>query len=54
MIFKISKIMSTKEQRSKLVQGLQDYLDNTSPEQLEKIGKNLRNLINMDHILKNV
>ena len=28
--------MSTKEQRSKLIQGLQDYLDNTSPEQLEK------------------
>ena len=28
--------MSTKEQRSKLIQCLQDYLDNTSLEQLEK------------------
>ena len=28
--------MSTKEQRSKLIQGLQDYLNNTSPEQLKK------------------
>lgn len=28
--------MSTKEQYSKLIQGLQDYLNNTSPEQLEK------------------
>lgn len=28
--------MSTKEQRSKLIQGLQDYFDNISPEQLEQ------------------
>ena len=33
--------MSTKEQRSKLIQGLQDYLDNTSPEQLEQDWKEL-------------
>lgn len=33
--------MSTKEQHSKLLQGLQDYLDNTSPEQLEKDWKEL-------------
>ena len=33
--------MSTKEQRSKLIQGLQDYLDNTPPEQLEKDLKEL-------------
>lgn len=28
--------MPTKEQCSKLIQGLKDYLDNTSPDQLEK------------------
>lgn len=33
--------MSTKEKRSKLIQGLQDYFDNTSPEQLEKDWKDL-------------
>lgn len=33
--------MSTKEQHSKLIQGLQDYLDNTSPEQLEQDWKEL-------------
>lgn len=33
--------MSTKEQHSKLIQGLQDYFDNTSPEQLEKDLKEL-------------
>lgn len=33
--------MSTKEQRSKLIQGLQDYLDNTPPEQREKDWKEL-------------
>ena len=33
--------MSTKEQHSKLIQGLQDYLDNISPEQLEKDWKEL-------------
>ena len=33
--------MSTKEQRSKLIQGLQDYLENTSPEQLEQDWKEL-------------
>ena len=33
--------MSTKEQRSKLIQGLQDYFDNTSPEQLEQDWKEL-------------
>ena len=33
--------MSTKEQRSKLIQGLHDYLDNTSHEQLEKNCKEL-------------
>lgn len=33
--------MSTKEQRSKLIQGLQDYLKNTSPEQLEQDWKEL-------------
>ena len=33
--------MSTKEQRLKLIQGLQDYLDNTSPEQLEQDWKEL-------------
>ena len=31
----------TKEQHSKLIQGLQDYLDNTSPEQLEQDWKEL-------------
>ena len=33
--------MSTKEQRSKLIQGLQNYFDNTSPEQLEQDWKEL-------------
>lgn len=33
--------MSTSEQCSKLIQGLQDYFDNTSPEQLEKDWKEL-------------
>ena len=33
--------MSTKEQLSKLIQGLQDYLENTSPEQLEQDWKEL-------------
>ena len=33
--------MSTKEQHSKLIQGLQDYLYNTSPEQLEQDWKEL-------------
>lgn len=33
--------MSTKEQRSKLIQGLKDYLNNTSPEQLEQDWKEL-------------
>ena len=33
--------MSTKEQHSKLIQGLQDYLENTSPEQLEQDWKEL-------------
>ena len=33
--------MTTKEQRSKLIQGIQDYLDNTSPEQLEQDWKEL-------------
>ena len=33
--------MSTKEQSSKLIQGLYDYLNNTSPEQLEKDWKEL-------------
>ena len=33
--------MSTKEQHSKLIQGLQDYFDNTSPEQLEQDWKEL-------------
>ena len=33
--------MSTKEQRSKLIQGLYDYLNNTSPEQLEQDWKEL-------------
>lgn len=33
--------MSRKEKRSKLIQGLQDYFDNTSPEQLEKDWKDL-------------
>ena len=33
--------MSTKEKRSKLIQGLQDYFDNTSTEQLEKDWKDL-------------
>ena len=33
--------MSTKEQCSKLIQGLYDYLNNTSPEQLEKDCKEL-------------
>ena len=33
--------MSTKEQRSKLIQGLHDYLENTSPEQLEQDWKEL-------------
>ena len=33
--------MSTKEQHSKLIQGLHDYLDNTSPEQLEQDWKEL-------------
>lgn len=33
--------MSTKEQRSKLIQGLQDYFYNTSPEQLEQDLKEL-------------
>ena len=33
--------MSTKEQRSKLIQDLQDYFDNTSPEQLEQDWKEL-------------
>lgn len=33
--------MSTKEQCSKLIQGLQDYLENTSPEQLEQDWKEL-------------
>ena len=33
--------MSTKEQCSKLIQGLQDYFDNTSPEQLEQDWKEL-------------
>lgn len=28
--------MSTKEQRSKLIQALEEYLANTSPEQLKK------------------
>ena len=28
--------MPTKEQCSKLIQGLKDYLNNTSPDQLEK------------------
>ena len=30
-----------KEQHSKLIQGLQDYLDNTSPEQIEQDLKEL-------------
>ena len=34
--------MSTKEQCSKLIQGLYDYLNNTSPEQLEKDWKELK------------
>ena len=33
--------MSTKEQRSKLIQDLYDYLNNTSPEQLEQDWKEL-------------
>ena len=33
--------MSTKEQCSKLIQGLYDYLNNTSPEQLEQDWKEL-------------
>lgn len=33
--------MSTKEQHSKLIQGLQNYFDNTSPEQLEQDWKEL-------------
>ena len=33
--------MLTKEQRSKLIQSLQDYFDNTSPEQLEQDWKEL-------------
>lgn len=33
--------MSTSEQCSKLIQGLQDYFNNTSPEQLEKDWKDL-------------
>lgn len=33
--------MSTKEQCSKLIQGLYDYFDNTSPEQLEQDWKEL-------------
>ncbi len=33
--------MKEKEQHSKLLQGLQDYLDNTSPEQLEQDWKEL-------------
>ena len=33
--------MSTKEQRSKLIQGLQDYFYNTYPEQLEQDLKEL-------------
>ena len=33
--------MSTKEQHSKLIQGLQDYFDNTSPEQIEQDWKEL-------------
>ena len=33
--------MSTKEQCSKLIQGLQNYFDNTSPEQLEQDWKEL-------------
>ena len=33
--------MSTKEQRSKLIQCLYDYLNNTSPEQLEQDWKEL-------------
>ena len=33
--------MATKEQCSKLIQGLQNYFDNTSPEQLEQDWKEL-------------
>ena len=33
--------MSTSEQCSKLIQGLHDYFNNTSPEQLEKDWKDL-------------
>lgn len=33
--------MKNKEQYSKLIQGLQDYLNNTPPEQLEKDWKEL-------------
>lgn len=33
--------MSTKEQCSKLIQGIHDYFDNTSPEQLEQDWKEL-------------
>ena len=33
--------MSTSEQCSKLIHGLQDYFNNTSPEQLEKDWKEL-------------
>lgn len=33
--------MSTKEQHSELIQGLLDYLNNTSPEQLEQDWKEL-------------
>ena len=37
----IKKAKERKKQRSKLIQGLQVYLDNTSPEQLEKDLKEL-------------
>ena len=37
----INKAKVRKKQRSKLIQGLQDYLDNTSTEQLENDWKEL-------------